>query len=43
MFQSFATSYEDDFPNPIALHAELDLWEKYGGILGGREKFCHRI
>ena len=29
MFQSFATSYEDDFPNPIALYVELDLWEKY--------------
>ena len=22
-------SFEDDFPNPIALDVELDLWEKY--------------
>jgi len=26
---TFAKFYEDDFPTPKALDAELDLWEKY--------------
>ena len=28
-FKKFSDFYEDDFPNPLALDAELDLWQTY--------------
>lgn len=28
-FKIFANLYEDDIPNPLALDAELELWQKY--------------
>ena len=28
-FRAFTSFYEDDLPNPIALEAEMELWEKY--------------
>ena len=28
-FKIFAKFYEDDLPNPLALEAEMQLWEKY--------------
>ena len=29
MFKPFAHCYEHDFPNPILLDVELDLWQSY--------------
>ena len=28
-FKKFSKFYEDDLPNPLALEAEMQLWDKY--------------
>ena len=30
-FKTFCHFYEDDFPNPLALDGEMELWQKYWG------------